>query len=96
MSSVAYAKTIQGGAEGIIVGSGAIVAVGMEIGVAGVEQDVIKTASKQSAGMMRCILFQRREVVLRDHSHETFIEALLSREMLSFIVLRILGVTGIP
>jgi hypothetical protein len=89
---------IKGGAEekGVTVGSGVIVAVGFEVGVAGVEQDVIKTASKQSPGTIRCILFQCREVVLRDLSHVTFIEALLSREMLSFIVLRILGVTGIP
>ena len=97
MPSVAYAKTIKGGveAEGVTVGSSVVVAVGLEVGVAGVEQDVIKTASKQSSGMIRCILFQCRDVVLRDHNHVTFTEALLRREMRSVIVLRILGVTGV-
>lgn len=48
MLSAAYAKMIKGGAEveGVTVGSKAIVAVGFEIVVAGVEQDVNKTASR--------------------------------------------------
>ena len=97
MPSVAYANTIKGEAEGegVTFGPGAIVTVGFEVSVAGVEQDVNNTASKQSPGMIRCISFRGREVVLGDRSHETFTEALLSREMLSFIVFRILGVTGI-
>ena len=95
MPSVAYAKTIKEGAEdeGVTVGSGAMVTVGFAVGVAGLEQDVIKTVSQQSPGMIRCILFQWRKVVLCDRSHVTPTEALLKTEMLSFIVLRILGVT---
>ena len=61
MPSIAYAKMIKGGAEGeeVIVGSKAIVAVGFEVVVAGVKQDVSIAASKQSSGKTRCISFQR-------------------------------------
>ena len=60
---------MNGGEAGMGVIVGAAVGSGTFTGVAGVEQEVKNTASRQRLGRRRCILFKRKVEAVRQRIH---------------------------